>query len=77
MSSYSEFINEFQQNLPKFLQNKHKNFYKDIIFLIENGLKEEEGVEFRGYFGLKFIKNEKRNTFKFKDFYTKNSSNNL
>ena len=63
--SHKKFIQEFQNQLPKFLQEHTSEIYQDVLLKIDEGLKTN-GVEFRGYFSIVAKTGKVRNTFKTK-----------
>ena len=73
MPSHKDFLTEFVQNLPPFLQSETKNIYEDIMSLITQALKED-GIEIRGAFSMKASTKKVRNIITFKDLRTYHKS---
>ncbi len=66
MPTHKQFLDEFKNRLPKFMQENTKEIFHDITSLIQESLKED-GVEIRGVFSMKTHKGNQRNTVRFRD----------
>jgi len=66
MPTHKQFLDEFKNRLPKFMQESTKDIFDDITSLIHESLKED-GVEIRGVFSMKAHKGNQRNTIRFRD----------
>ncbi len=66
MASHKDFIQNFSQKIPQFMEKEAHNIYEDIVNIISENTKKN-GVEIRRYFSITQHKREKRDRIIFKD----------